>query len=90
MGSKQDLIDGFIHFSTRSQLQGTLEKHFANEKNLILISVDPEKLREKLSWEKARNNELFPHYYGILKFDYTSWVAPMTLEGSKHVIPNGF
>ena len=89
-GTKKDLLDGFIHFSTKSQVRETLDRHFKDEKSLILVAVETKRLAKKLCWEKARDNELFPHYYGILKFDDTLWVAPITLKGSKHVIPNGF
>ena len=50
-GSKKDLLDGFIHFSTKSQLRETLDRHFKDEKNLILVAVETQRLGEKLYWE---------------------------------------
>ena len=38
-GSKIDLSDGFIHFSTKNQLKTTARKHL-KAKNLVLIEVD--------------------------------------------------
>ena len=38
-GSEMDLKDGFIHFSERNQVQGTLNKFFINQKNLLLLKV---------------------------------------------------
>ena len=52
IGSKKDLMDGFIHFSDKSQIKGTLNKFFSKEMNLILLKIDTLKL-ESLVWEQA-------------------------------------
>ena len=65
-GSDDDRRDGFIHFSTASQLAGTVAKHFAGQTGLFLIAVDTEVLGEALRWEPSRGGELFPHLYGEL------------------------
>ena len=31
LGSKKDIEDGFIHFSSKDQLKGTLSKYFLNQ-----------------------------------------------------------
>ena len=65
-GSGDDLKDGFIHFSTREQLCGTIKKHFSNY-NLLFVSAFQEyHLSSKLKWELSTNLKLFPHYYGCL------------------------
>ncbi|TKT73896.1 DUF952 domain-containing protein [Afipia massiliensis] len=65
-GSADDRRDGFIHFSTASQLAGTVAKHFAGQTGLFLIAVDTDALGEALKWEPSRGGELFPHLYGEL------------------------
>jgi uncharacterized protein (DUF952 family) len=65
-GSADDLRDGFIHFSTAAQVEGTARKHFAGQKALFLIEVDADALGDALRWEPSRNDELFPHLYGEL------------------------
>ena len=65
-GSPVDLRDGFIHFSTASQLAETARKHFFGQTGLFLIAVDADALGEALRWEPSRNDELFPHLYGEL------------------------
>ena len=60
-GSKVDLQDGFIHFSTQQQLVRTVRKHFQGQKNLILVEIDAKNLA--LKWEPSRGGELFPHLY---------------------------
>jgi uncharacterized protein (DUF952 family) len=65
-GSADDVRDGFIHFSTASQVAGTAKKHFFGQIGLFLIEVDADALGQALRWEHSRNDELFPHLYGEL------------------------
>jgi uncharacterized protein (DUF952 family) len=65
-GSADDARDGFIHFSTASQLAETARKHFFGQTGLFLIEVDADLLGERLRWECSRHDELFPHLYGEL------------------------
>ena len=65
-GSADDLRDGFIHFSTASQVAGTAARHFAGQAGLFLIAVDAGALGDALRWEASRNEEMFPHLYGEL------------------------
>jgi uncharacterized protein (DUF952 family) len=65
-GSADDVRDGFIHFSTLSQLAETARKHFFGLTGLFVIEVDVDALGEALRWEPSRNDELFPHLYGEL------------------------
>jgi uncharacterized protein (DUF952 family) len=64
-----DTTDGYIHFSTAAQLAETLRLHFANQADLILISVRTADLRDGLKWEPSRGGDLFPHHYGALGLD---------------------
>ncbi len=65
-GSADDVRDGFIHFSTREQVAGTLARHFAGQQDLVLVTVDPATLGAALVWEPSRGGALFPHLYGVL------------------------
>jgi uncharacterized protein (DUF952 family) len=65
-GSADDARDGFIHFSSASQVAETARRHFFDEPGLLLIEVDADALGERLRWERSRNDELFPHLYGEL------------------------
>ena len=65
-GSADDVRDGFIHFSTASQVAETARKHFFGQTGLFLVAVDVDALGEALRWEPSRNDELFPHLYGEL------------------------
>lgn len=61
-----DLADGYIHLSAIDQLQGTLDKHFAEQVGLVIAEVDLASLGATVKWEASRGGALFPHIYGPL------------------------
>jgi uncharacterized protein (DUF952 family) len=65
-GAPVDLADGYIHLSTEDQLQGTLEKHFAGQADLIIAEIDLAAFGDTLKWEVSRGGALFPHLYAPL------------------------
>ena len=65
VGSKKDLEDGYIHFSDKEQLKGTLKKFYLNQKDLILLKIDALKL-DHLIYEQASDGNMFPHLYSSL------------------------
>ena len=89
-GSSQDILDGFIHFSSGSQVMESAAKHRAGQSDLLLLGVDPERLPAgTLKWEPSRGGQLFPHLYGPLPIDCAVHVAPLPLnENGRHVFPD--
>ena len=87
-GSADDKRDGFIHFSTATQVAETARKHFAGQQDLLLIAVNADALGTALRWERSRDDELFPHLYAELSLEAVSAVheMPMRSDGS-HAIP---
>jgi uncharacterized protein (DUF952 family) len=83
-GSADDVRDGFIHFSTASQLAETARKFFFGQTGLFLIEVDADVLGEALRWEPSRNDELFPHLYGELD------LGAVTAVRSLHARSDGY
>ena len=65
-GAEIDLSDGYIHFSSATQLAETAAKHFAGRNDLMLLEVESAVLGDKLKWEPSRGGALFPHLYGEL------------------------
>ncbi|MFT6658989.1 DUF952 domain-containing protein [Maritalea sp.] len=61
-----DITDGFIHFSTADQLAETLQKHFAGQSGLVMLTIDCDTLQTALKWEQSRGGALFPHLYADL------------------------
>lgn len=79
-GAPVDLADGFIHFSTRDQVEETAAKWFAGQADLMLIGVEPAKLGAALRYEPSRDGALFPHLYGVLALEAVVSAAPMPLR----------
>lgn len=65
-GSEVDRADGYIHMSTRAQLPETARKHYADRRDLVLVTVELSGLGEALKWEASRGGDLFPHLYAAL------------------------
>jgi uncharacterized protein (DUF952 family) len=87
-GSGDDARDGFIHFSTASQVAETARKHFAGATSLLLVEVDADALGGSLRWERSRNDELFPHLYGDLDLAAVTRVFDLqTRPDGTHTIP---
>ncbi len=62
-GAPVDLADGYIHFSTREQVEETAAKHFAGAADLLVAAFDTTDLGDALVWEPSRGGALFPHLY---------------------------
>jgi uncharacterized protein (DUF952 family) len=87
-GSSQDEADGFIHFSTASQIVASAARHRAGQRDLVLLAVDPAPLGAALRWERSRGGELFPHLYGTLPVAAVRRVSPLPLGADgRHVFP---
>lgn len=87
-GSSQDAADGFIHFSTGTQVAESAAKHRAGQDGLVLLTVDGDALGEDLRWEPSRGGQLFPHLYGALPVAAVLRVDPLPLgPDGRHVFP---
>lgn len=69
-----DNKDGFIHFSSSTQLALTLDLYFKSENKVILLQIDEEKLDLPLIYEEANGNRIgkFAHLYDKLKIQCIS------------------
>jgi uncharacterized protein (DUF952 family) len=87
-GAPVDLRDGFIHFSSATQVRATAAAYFAGLENLLLIAVDANTLGDALRWEVSRGGDLFPHLYGHLPLAAVRWVKPLPLGTDQgHIFP---
>ncbi|MCQ0971872.1 DUF952 domain-containing protein [Paracoccus sp. TK19116] len=77
-GSPDDQRDGFIHLSGADQVQGTLDKHFSDENDLVLVAVDSGVLGSALRWEVSRGGVQFPHLYRAMTLADVAWTKPIT------------
>lgn len=65
-GAPVDLADGYIHMSTKEQLDETLAKHFGGQTGLVIATIDLAALGDAVRWEVSRGGALFPHLYSPL------------------------
>ena len=65
-GNDLDINSGFIHLCTDQQIKETINKYFKTEQTYI-VKFKISDLEDSLKWEKSRNDEIFPHYYGMLE-----------------------
>ncbi|HWK93894.1 MAG TPA: DUF952 domain-containing protein [Pseudolabrys sp.] len=87
-GAPVDFADGYIHFSTATQVEETLAKHFSGQADLMLVEIDADRLGDALKWEPSRGGALFPHLYGVLDLAAVSRVLPLPLAtDGRHALP---
>lgn len=72
-----DVDDGFLHLSTREQVEETLRLHFAGKGPLMLIALDESLVADELRWEPSRGGQLFPHVYGDVEKAAVIWAEQM-------------
>jgi uncharacterized protein (DUF952 family) len=88
LGSADDLLDGFIHFSAAHQVRETARKHYGGQGELLLLWVDAVALGSALKWELSRGDDRFPHLYGPLLMGAVRRVEPLPLDSDgQHVFP---
>lgn len=61
---------GFIHCSTKEQILRVANSLFKNQKGLVLIVIDSNKITSEIKYENLEGgSELFPHIYRLLNID---------------------
>lgn len=60
------LAEGFIHCCLAGQVEGVARRYFAGRSDLVVLGIDPGRLRWEVRWERGAAGELFPHLYGPL------------------------
>jgi len=63
-GSADDARDGFIHLSTRDQVEGVMERFFADRGRLYIAEFSVSDFQGHLRWERSVSGEDYPHLYG--------------------------
>lgn len=68
--------EGFIHCSTRSQIERVANARFAGRQGLVLLAVDLSRVSERIVFENTEGGtEPFPHIYGPIPTDAIAAVA---------------
>jgi len=62
---------GFIHCCHEDQIEYVVNQLFKDQKDLLLISIDPEKVNAKIKEDPVEDGELHscPHIYGPVNLD---------------------
>ncbi len=84
LGAPIDLTDGYIHMSTRAQVEETVAKHFVGEDGLKLLGVESDDLEADLKWEVSRGGALFPHLYRPLRLSDVEFTHDLPLIDGHH------
>ncbi|HUX49374.1 MAG TPA: DUF952 domain-containing protein [Spirochaetia bacterium] len=80
--------EGFIHCSTVRQAIDTLNRHFPDERDLVFLCIDEQKLEPKVIYESpkgitiddARIKEVYPHLYGPINMTAVIRVVDLVPE----------
>jgi uncharacterized protein (DUF952 family) len=86
-GSADDARDGFIHFSTAGQIEGTARKHFHSVGDLVILTVDARQIAQALKWEPSRGGQLFPHLYAPLPLSAVLKVENVPIDAGGVPVP---
>jgi uncharacterized protein (DUF952 family) len=79
--SADDARDGYVHLSAPAQVRGTLDRHFAGQSGLMLLTIEISRLPEgALRWEPSRGGQLFPHLYGAFQIELVSESLELTRD----------
>lgn len=85
-GSAVDRRDGYMHFSSATQVEETAARHFAGRADLLLVAVDEAAI--PVRWEPSRGGALFPHLYQPLPMTAVRWTEPLVLStNGRHLFP---
>jgi uncharacterized protein (DUF952 family) len=83
--------EGFIHCSTREQMQATANRFYGDLEQLVVLTIDPRLVPSVIVWEPPAPDldVLFPHIYGPLPIAAvnlaTTWTRrPDTEWSSNH------
>ncbi len=61
--------EGFIHCSFAVQLDAVLARYYSDARDVLVLTVETEKLTSRLVNEPSTNNEIYPHIYGTINRD---------------------
>ena len=57
-------IEGFIHCSFESQLDGVIARYYAGEERVIILEIETDSLMSRVLNEPSTGSEIYPHVYG--------------------------
>ncbi len=62
--------EGFIHCSQQEQVAGVLDRYFSDQKDLVKLVIDTDKLNSQFIYEwSPSTSATFPHVYGPINLN---------------------
>lgn len=89
-GAAIDIADGYIHFSTVTQVKETAAKHFAGQTDLMIVTAETDTLGDDIRWEMSRGGSEFPHLYRAWQLSEVTGQFALPWDGDAHQFPDGF
>jgi len=79
---------GFIHCSRPEQILKVANRYYPAARDLVLLWIDPARLRSELRWEHS-DGDIFPHLYGSINLEAVISVSdfPSDVDGVFRRIP---
>ncbi len=83
--------EGFIHCSTRAQLEATATRFYGDVDELVILTIAPGRVPHDIRWEPPAPDvdELFPHVYGPLPMIAVLTTTWWTRQPSGWHLPTG-
>jgi len=79
---------GYIHCSKPSQIIKVANHLFKGQKGLVLLVIDPRKVKPEIKWEGKEQANLYPHIYGPLNLNAVKSVLDFPpSEDGKFALP---
>lgn len=86
--------EGFIHCSRPRQAVAVAEKFYRGQGGLVLLVIDPDRLKSMLKWEAPADGgppglgrgDLFPHIYGPVNVDAVVDVLDFPADAEGHFL----
>jgi len=86
-GAPVDISDGYIHFSTATQVRETVTKHFSSHDELVVAAFKTDTFSTDLKWEPSRGGQDFPHLYRELLITDIEWHRPVKRKNGDYPLP---
>ena len=86
-GARVDISDGYIHFSTATQVKETITKHFSGYKDVVLAACKADTFSTDLKWELSRGGQDFPHLYRELHIRDIEWHRHIKRKNGDYPLP---
>ena len=86
-GAPVDISDGYIHFSTATQVKETITKHFSGYKDVVLAACKADTFSTDLKWELSRGGQDFPHLYRELLMTDIEWHSHIKQKNGEYPLP---